>query len=105
MTRTSLIGLYLGAMLAIVAGVNLVLPHLTLYGIAMPEYGTWMGVIEVERKVRLLRDFAHEGEADALILSSSTGDLGLSAEVLTRELSPPSPRTFRVFTFCIGIAA
>ncbi len=102
MTRTSLIGLYLGAMLAIVAGVNLVLPHLTLYGIAMPEYGTWMGVIEVERKVRLLRDFAHEGEVDALILSSSTGDLGLSAEVLTRELSAAYGRPFRVFNFGMG---
>src|SRR6266540_1722607 len=67
----------------------------------MPDYATWTGIVTLERKLRLLRDFAQQGEVDALILSSSIGDYGVSAEVLSRELST-ARKTYRVFNFSTG---
>src|SRR5258708_19757058 len=61
-----------------------------------------MGVLEVERKLRLLREFAKEGRVDALVLSSSMGDLGISGEVLSRELTAHYGKPFLVFNFSMG---
>src|SRR5579864_2625095 len=56
-------------------------------GAALPNYASWTGVEPLERKLGLLREFARQGQVDALILSSSVGDFGISAEVLSRDLS------------------
>src|SRR5260221_3100004 len=75
------------AMMAAILAVNLAAHLWRVQGHEPPEYGKWSGVLEVERKIRLLREFAREGPVDALILSSSMGDLGISAQVLTQEMS------------------
>src|SRR5260221_719431 len=90
------------AMMAAILAVNLAAHLWRVQGHEPPEYGKWSGVLEVERKIRLLREFAREGPVDALILSSSMGDLGISAQVLTQEMSALLGRPFRVFNFSMG---
>jgi hypothetical protein len=102
MTQARAVAAFLSALALVVVAINVAIPRVRIYGNDPPDYGTWMGVLEVERKMRLLRDFASEGEVDALILSSSMGDLGISAETLTRDLSAARGRSFRVFNFSMG---
>ncbi|HET7731202.1 MAG TPA: hypothetical protein VFK48_14325 [Usitatibacter sp.] len=100
--RRRLAAAFVLAVAAAVLAVNLAAHFWRVQGKPPPEYATWSGVIEVERKIGLLREFAAAGEVDALILSSSMGDLGISAEVLTRELTAHLGRPFRVFNFSMG---
>jgi hypothetical protein len=102
MSRLRLVCIYLCALSIVIVGADIGAALWRVHGKEPPEYGTWTGVLEVERKIRLLREFAREGEVDALILSSSMGDLGISAEVLSREISAGLGRSFRVFNFSMG---
>jgi len=100
--RLRLIWIYLLALATALAVANIAASLWRVQGKEPPEYATWTGVLEVERKVGLLRDFAREGDVDVLILSSSMGDYGISAETLTREISAAKGRPFRVFNFSMG---
>lgn len=88
--------------LVVVAAANVAAHLWRIDGRAPPEYGTWSGVLQLERKMRLLQAFAAQGPVDALVLSSSMGDHGIAAEVLTREMSAHLGRPFRVFNFSMG---
>lgn len=68
----------------------------------LPDYGTWTGVIPLEQKLRLLEDFARGGPVDALVLSSSLGDHGLSAAALSEELGRSRGQAWRAFNFSSG---
>ncbi|MEP7068150.1 MAG: hypothetical protein ABI789_02870 [Usitatibacter sp.] len=87
---------------AVLASVNFGVSLWRVQGKAPPEYGTWTGVLQVERKIRLLHEFCRDEPVDALILSSSMGDLGVSADVLTHEISAALGRKYRVFNFGMG---
>lgn len=100
--RARLAGLFAAAFVALLAAANLAAALWRPLGHEPPEYGTWTGVLEVERKVRLLREFARAGDVDVLILSSSMGDYGISAETLSREISAARGKPFRVFNFSMG---
>jgi hypothetical protein len=91
-------------MLLVLIGANVFVSRLRIHGEALPDYASWTGIVTLEQKLRMLQDFARQGEVDALILSSSIGDYGLSAEVLSRELSAPG-KPFRVFNFSTGGAS
>src|SRR5688572_16326870 len=100
--RLRLIGIYLLALATALAAANIAAALWRVQGKEPAEYATWTGVLEVERKVRLLREFAREGDVDVLVLSSSMGDYGISAETLTREISAAKGMPFRVFNFSMG---
>lgn len=100
--RVHLILLYVFAFAALLVAANIGVSLWRVQGQEPPEYGTWTAVLEVERKIRLLRDFASEGDVDVLILSSSMGDHGISASVLSRDISAGLGRPFRVFNFSMG---
>lgn len=100
--RVRLILLYVVVFSAVLVAANIGASLWRVQGQEPPEYGTWTAVLEVERKIRLLRDFAREGDVDALILSSSMGDHGISASVLSRDISAGLGRPFRVFNFSMG---
>lgn len=102
MTRFRLVGIYLLALATVLVTANIAAALWRVQGKEPAEYATWTGVLEVERKVRLLREFAREGDVDVLVLSSSMGDYGISAETLTREISAAKGRPFRVFNFSMG---
>ena len=102
MTRFRLVSVYILAFAFVIVAANFGAAHWKIRGQEPPEYGTWTGVLEVERKIRLLREFCREGPVDALVISSSMGDLGVSAEVLTREISAGLGRKYRVFNFGMG---
>jgi len=95
-------GIYLLVLACGFAAANVAVSLIRIRGDDLPEYGSWTGVLEMERKLRLLREFAREGDVDALILSSSIGDMGVSAETLSEELSAHHSRSFRVFNFSVG---
>jgi hypothetical protein len=92
------------AAFAAVLLVTLVLANAVLGRLALPEYGVWTGVIPVEQKLRLLDEFAREGPVDAVVLSSSLGDQGLSAVALSEERSRTRGERWRAFNFSSGAA-
>jgi hypothetical protein len=87
---------------AVLVAANLIVANLRVAGLPLPDYATWSGVMEIEQKLRLLESFAAKGDVDALIVSSSLGDYGISADTLTNELTALHGRPFRVFNFGIG---
>ena len=93
---------FIATIAVVFVAVNVAATRVRFTGFTLPEYGIWSGVLELEEKIRLLEAFAREGPVDALIVSSSMGDLGVSAETLTQELSTRHGRAFRVFNFSIG---
>jgi hypothetical protein len=85
-----------------VVGVNYGVSNLRVRGVPLPEYGTWTGIAPLEHKLRLLREFANRGPVDALIVGSSISDHGVSAAVLSKDLSAAYRRPFRVFNLSTG---
>lgn len=69
---------------------------------ALPDYGTWTGVVPLEQKLRLLEHFARAGPVDALVLSSSLGDHGLSVAALSEEMGRSRGQPWRAFNFSSG---
>jgi len=94
--------LFAGVLAVVLVAANLIVANVRVGGLPLPDYATWTGVMEIEEKLRLLETFAGNGEVDALIVTSSLGDYGVSAETLTHELSALHGRPFRVFNFGIG---
>jgi hypothetical protein len=94
--------LFAAMAMVVVVAANIAADRWRVDGREPPEYGTWSGVLELERKMQLLDEYASEGVVDALVLSSSMGDQGISAEVLTQDMSAYLGRTFRVFNFSMG---
>lgn len=68
----------------------------------LPEYATWTGIATLERKIQILEEFAAQGPVDAIIVGASISDHGISAEVLSRNLSAAYNRPFRVFNLSTG---
>ena len=68
----------------------------------LPEYGTWTGIQPLEAKLRKYAEFAKQGKVDAVILSSSIGDHGISAETLSQEMSAKNGKPFRAFNLSTG---
>lgn len=68
----------------------------------LPSYATWTGVATLERKLELYREFAAAGPVDLLLYGDSCTDHGVSAELLTQELSRYYGRPYRVFNFSTG---
>ncbi|MCC6537172.1 MAG: hypothetical protein IT162_06455 [Bryobacterales bacterium] len=68
----------------------------------LPSYATWTGVATLERKLELYREFAAAGPVDLLLYGDSCTDHGVSAELLTQELSRVHARPYRVFNFSTG---
>jgi hypothetical protein len=75
---------------------------LRINGEPLPEYGTSTGIATLERKLTILREFASQGPVDAVIIGSSVSDHGLSAAILSRDLSVAYGRAFRVFNLSTG---
>jgi hypothetical protein len=90
--------LSLGTIIGLDAGIA----ALRVKGDPLPEYGTWTGITTLERKLVLLREFASHGPVDAVIIGASVSDHGLSAEILSRNLSASYGRNFRVFNLSTG---
>jgi hypothetical protein len=67
-----------------------------------PQYGSWTGIQPLEAKLRKLEEFSKKGKVDAVILSSSIGDHGVSAETLSQEMSAKLGREYRAFNFSVG---
>src|SRR2546426_4601220 len=84
--------------------VNIGVSNLRIDGEPLPEYGTWTGIVPFEKKLRLLREFANEGPVDAMILGASIADHGISAAVLSQDLTVAYGKSFRVFNFSSGAA-
>lgn len=68
----------------------------------LPNYATWTGVVTIEEKLRLYKLFAQQGQVDLVLFGSSLVDHGISAEVLSRDLSAHYGTTYRVFNFSTG---
>jgi hypothetical protein len=85
-----------------IVGINGGVSMLRVRGVLLPEYGLWTGIAPFEQKLRLLREFASRGPVDALIVGSSLSDHGVSAAVLSRDLSAAYGRPFRVFNLSTG---
>ncbi len=68
----------------------------------LPSYATWTGVATLERKLELYREFAAAGPVDLLLFGDSCPDHGVSAELLTQDLSRYYGRPYRVFNFSTG---
>jgi len=96
------VALILIASILTIVGINYSVSNLRVRGVPLPEYGTWTGIVPLEHKLRLLRDFASRGPVDALIVGSSISDHGVSAAVLSRDLSAAYGRPFRVFNLSTG---
>ena len=82
--------------------INAGISSLRINGEPLPEYGTWTGIATLERKLCILREFASQGPVDAIILGSSMSDHGLSAAVLSHDLSVAYGKPFRVFNLSTG---
>jgi len=85
-----------------IVGINYSVSNLRVRGLPLPEYGTWTGIVPLEHKLRLLRDFASRGPVDALIVGSSISDHGVSAAVLSKDLSAAYGKPLRVFNLSTG---
>jgi hypothetical protein len=72
--------------------------------VPIPDYGTWTGIQPLERKMGLLEKAAKQGRIDALILSSSIGDHGVSAATLQEQTEKSMHSAFRCFNFSTGAA-
>ena len=94
--------LILALSLGTIIGINDCIAALRLKGEPLPEYGTWTGIATLNKKVTLLRQFASRSPVDAVIIGSSVSDHGLSAEILSRDLSAAYGREFRVFNLSTG---
>jgi hypothetical protein len=94
--------LFLAACVGAVVLANAAVERWRPEGLEPPEYAAWSGVQQLERKMRLLRDFARAGPVDALVLGSSMADMGVCAQVLGQELSAHLGRPYRVFNFAMG---
>lgn len=70
--------------------------------IDLPNYATWAGVATLEEKLRLYRTFVQQGPVDLVLFGSSIVDHGISAEVLSRDLSVYSGKKYQVFNFSTG---
>ena len=68
----------------------------------LPQYGSWTGIPPLEAKLRKYEEFAKQGKVDAVILSSSIGDHGVSADVLSQEMTAKLGRNYRAFNFSTG---
>ena len=88
--------------LSMILLINIGVANLRVEGDPLPEYGTWTGIPTLQHKFSLLREFASQGPVDAVVLGSSVADHGVSAEVLSRDLSQAYGRPFRVFNFSTG---
>src|SRR5437763_1849955 len=90
-----------GSLLTISA-INTCVSNMTIKGEPLPEYATWTGIPTLERKLQILRQFAKEGPVDAMLIGASVADHGISAALLSQELSVAYGRPFRVFNFSTG---
>jgi len=80
------------------------LASLALRRLDLPDYGAWTGIRPLEQKLRMLSDFAEAGPVDAVVLGSSVGDFGFSAERLSEIVSRERGRPYRAFNFSTGAA-
>ena len=92
---------FVAAFAAIVFAANFFTARGVHWSLDLP-HAQWSGVLEIEIKLKLLEQFAREGPVDAIVVSSSLGDYGISAQTLTGELSRRYGRPFRVFNFSTG---
>ena len=94
---------FLAPLVFLLVVANLALSSLRVRGgMPLPDYATWSGALEVERKLRLLGDFARNGPVDVLIVSSSLGDHGISAATLNEPKPGRQARPLRAFNFSLG---
>jgi hypothetical protein len=68
----------------------------------LPEYASWTGIRPLEEKLHKLDRFSSHGQVDALILGSSISDFGLSAKLLSKEMTAATGTPYRVFNFSTG---
>ena len=82
--------------------VTLALSHFLTDWTNMPGYGLWTGIRPIEDKLIKLETFAKEGPVDAIVLGSSIGDFGFSAELYSKLMSEKLGHPYRVFNFSSG---
>lgn len=92
------------ASLFTIVGINHGVSNLRVRGLPLPEYGTWTDIAPLDRKLSLLHEFASRGPVDALVVGSSMSDHGVSAAVLSKDLSAAYGKPFRVFNLSTGAA-
>ena len=68
----------------------------------LPYYATWTGVATLEEKLRLYKAFARQGPVDLVLFGSSLVDHGVSAEILSRDLTAAYGKPYRVFNCSTG---
>jgi hypothetical protein len=68
----------------------------------LPEYASWTGIRPLEEKLHKLDRFSSRGRVDALVLGSSISDFGISAKLLSKEMTAATGTRYRVFNFSTG---
>jgi hypothetical protein len=68
----------------------------------LPEYASWTGILPLEEKLQKLGTFSSHGPTDAIILGSSIPDFGISAELLSKDMTAATGKPYRVFNFSTG---
>jgi hypothetical protein len=68
----------------------------------LPEYGSWTGIRPLDEKLRKLDSFASHGRVDAIIVGSSISDFGLSAKLLSQQMTASTGAPYRVFNLSTG---
>ena len=84
-------------LILVLAAVNTVLGYVNL-----PNYGIWTGIRPLEEKINKLRKFSEKGDVDAIVISSSIGDFGFSAELYSKLMTEKLGKPYRVFNFSTG---
>jgi hypothetical protein len=69
---------------------------------SFPNYGIWTGIRPLEEKISKLRKFAKNGDVDAVVIGSSIGDFGFSAELYSQLMTQKIGRPYRAFNFSTG---
>src|SRR5215212_2354379 len=68
----------------------------------LPEYGTWTGIRPLEEKLHKLERYAEDGPVDAVVVGSSIPDFGISARVLSEQMTGYTGSPYRAFNFSSG---
>jgi hypothetical protein len=68
----------------------------------LPEYASWTGIRPLEEKLQKLSRFSSHGRVDALVLGSSISDFGISAKLLSEQMTAATGTQYRVFNLSTG---